>query len=161
MGSGVWRSGVLAASALALAGLTACASGSSGIGAAAPGGARVRGGQAASCVGPQVTASPTSVRPGQELHVSGRWFHSGCDDVVANGVHLETQGALTGLQVRLEQGTSRWTLAGDVDATTADGLLDLRVTLPAALRPGAATLRVTGPGLPLAPSVALSVEGGS
>lgn len=115
---------------------------------------------AASCASPQATVVPAAARPGQAVHLRGGAFIDGCDDVVANGVHLNTQAPLTGLTVRLEQGTSSWTLARDVDAATRDGVLDLTVTVPADVHPGPATLQVTGPGLPVAPSAALSVQGG-
>lgn len=115
---------------------------------------------AASCVAPHATPSPTVARPGQVVHLSGGAFFDGCDDVIANGVHVYTQAPLTGLTVRLQQGTSSWTLARDVDATTRDGVLDLQVTLPADVRPGPATLQVTGPGLGLPPSAVLSVQAG-
>ena len=113
------------------------------------------------CVAPQVSASPTSVHAGQKLHVTGRWFHSGCDDVVTNGQTSDTQRPLVGLTVRLQEGSSAWELARGVKATTRNGMLDLLVTVPAEVRPGPATLTSTGPDVGLTPSAALSVQAGS
>lgn len=115
---------------------------------------------AASCAAPQMSASPSSVHPGQELHLTGRWFHTGCDDVVANGQTSDTERPLVDLTVRLQQGSSSWTLASKVETTTRDGLLDLQVMLPDDVRPGPATLQVTGPELGLPPSTELSVQAG-
>ncbi|MGN6330186.1 MAG: hypothetical protein ACTHOD_00850 [Motilibacteraceae bacterium] len=161
------RRAVLAAGVIALAGLAGCAGAPrtadlpAPVTPARPSGTVVSGAASASCVGPVVTAAPTVASPGQPVHLTGSWFHTGCADVVANGVPVETQAPLTGLVVRLQQGASAWTLARDVDASSRDGVIDVQVTLPADVRPGPATLQVTGSGLPLAPSVTLSVQGAS
>jgi hypothetical protein len=144
---------VLAVGAIALAGLAGCAGAPrtadlpGPVTPAHPPETAASGGAAASCVGPAVTAAPTVARSGRPVHLTGSWFHTGCADVVENGVPVETQAPLTGLVVRLEQAGSTWVLAREVSAATADGLLDLRVTLPTGLRTGPATLRVAGPDL--------------
>ena len=93
--------------------------------------------------------------------MSGSWFHTGCGDERVNGAPVESPRPWTGLTVRLEQDGSTWVLARQVAARTADGVLDLPVTLPRDLRPGSATLRVVGPEPATdGPSAALVVAGG-
>lgn len=163
MDSRAGRVALLAAGAAALAGLAGCAGASptadlSDHATSHPPAPVGPGAVAASCVGPVLTATPTVARPGQSVHVTGSWFHTGCADAWANGSLVETQRPLTGLAVRLEQAGSAWVLTREVSATTGEGLLDLRVTLPTALRSGAATLRVVGPGTGTeGPSVTLTV----
>lgn len=136
------RVGTLALAVVALAGC--------GGGGGTSGGSLFGGGgttSEASCASPVASAAPATARPGRPFHLTGSWFHSGCADEVINGATVGSQEPLTGLTVRLEQGGARWVLARDVAATDRDGRLDLRLTLPADLRTGTATLRVTGPGL--------------
>ena len=40
---------------------------------------------AASCVAPSISASPTAVHVGDALTVSGRWFWADCNDVATGG----------------------------------------------------------------------------
>jgi hypothetical protein len=126
------------AAAVALIAVTACST---------------RGQSAASCVGPQLSATPSSAKAGARVHVSGEFFAANCPDTVVNG-HTEKWIPLTGLQLDVLQDQQTWTVAKGVNASGSHESFAVDVALPADLRPGPAAIHVPGYGMPVTLTIA-------
>jgi hypothetical protein len=101
-----------------------------------------------SCAAPSVTPPAESASPGRALHVSGRGFVDGCDDVGGSNsfgceAERETVTPIESVQLRLRQGSRNWSL-GKVDAGLASngrlGHAEWDVAIPIAAKLGKAFL---------------------
>lgn len=121
----------------------------------------------ASCVGPQIAVgavvpepgdpspAPTTLQPGQQIVVTGRYFHSGCEDTVAYGCTgrqppSDPEAPETGVVLTLVQGDRSWQLAtADAGGRETNYAISWQVTIPADAADGAATLRAGMATLPV------------
>ena len=113
-------------------GLTAC-------------GARGDSQGAASCVGPSLSVTPTTVQRGGTVHLFGQWLTLNCADTVVNG-QAEPWVAVTGADVVVSQDHHSWTVASGVDALGQNFVINMDVAMPTVLHPGAATIGVVEQG---------------
>lgn len=121
-----------------------------GCGGGAPGGTTS---SSASCVAPSLSATPTSVHPGDDLRVTGDYFFATCNDTAANGGQPAEPEPLTGLTVLLRQGDRTWTLAQDVDAHGRLWSIDATAPVPTDVAAGEAEVLVEDHGRPAAVTV--------
>ncbi len=94
------------------------------------------GGDAASCVGPQVSVSSATASPGETVTVSGEWLHSGCDDGSGEDEEPYTDAAVLFLQADRSIELARVDATGDRSTATVD------VIVPADAPPGAAAFAI-------------------
>jgi hypothetical protein len=93
---------------------------------------------AASCVGPSITASPTTLARGQQLTVTGQAWGTACNDTGLRPGEPALGEPATGIAVVVAQGDVRMALArGDASANYT---FRVAVTVPATFRPGVARL---------------------
>lgn len=111
------------------------------------------GGDAASCVGPQVSVSSATASPGETVTVSGEWLHSGCDDGSGEDEEPYTDAAVLFLQADRSIELARVDATGDRSAATVD------VTIPADAPPGAAALAIATTDGPCPPAAAITIDG--
>lgn len=112
---------------------------------------------AASCVAPYLEIGGREGRPallpGAEVRVEGRAFVIGCDDTGTSTVwgcsvdEPEQERPMQDIELRIRQQGRVWAL-GSTDAGTVEhnrlGHASWKVTLPAGVRPGRATLAADG-----------------
>jgi hypothetical protein len=97
---------------------------------------------AASCVGPEFTASPAVAAAGGPITVKGRFYLDGCNDTSNDGDEPPPTPPLRDVPLTLTPGDGPGVELGRFDATGELGMIAATVTLPAALRPGEATLQL-------------------
>lgn len=114
----------------------------------------------AGCVGPQIAVgetvpesgapspspSPAVMERGQLVVVSGKYFHSGCEDTVAYGclgpkAPSDPEAPLRGVVLTLQQGGNTWELAtADAGDRTGHYAVTWQVRIPNGVATGAAIL---------------------
>lgn len=121
----------------------------------------------ASCVAPQIAVgaavpepgdpspAPTTLQPGQQIRVTGRYFRSGCEDTVAYGCSgpkapADPEAPLRDVVLTLHQGDRSWRL-GTADAGNRGGqyAISWQVRIPEDVPVGAATLSAGDARLPV------------
>jgi len=90
-----------------------------------------------SCEAPNITVSPSTVRVGESVKITGRFFTDGCDDM-GKGEQIRP---LQDQDVVFSQGGKSTTLT-QVDSP--DGTIAVTVTIPASAVTGEAELQVGG-----------------
>jgi hypothetical protein len=98
-------------------------------------------GVGASCVGPQLTVTPATAEPGQQVSFSVEWLYSGCRDTNPS---TEVVKPLLDVPVEMTQG-GRSAVVGTVSGTGEHFTGALRFALPAWLRPGSAEVVLDAP----------------
>jgi hypothetical protein len=89
-------------------------------------------------VGPQLTLSVHTARPGDTVLADGKWYAADCYDMGQPG----NPPPLTGLDLSVVQGGKAWRVASDVNAVGDRYRFHVPVVVPSDLRPGLATVRV-------------------
>lgn len=102
------------------------------------------GGSSPACAGPSLSVTPTHVKPGGGVNVTGNWFQEGCRDVGVNGRMQGSTRTMHNIQIILVQESRKWTLAS-VDAG-ADASFQVQLRLPTNLSAGNAVIQAIPPG---------------
>lgn len=103
---------------------------------------------AASCVGPQLTLSKGTARPGDSITVIGHFFASSCPDTFEGGKPTPTWKPRVSMTIQVVQNAHTWIVDRMVDAEGVHASFVRTVILPTDLRDGAASISVPGSGLP-------------
>jgi hypothetical protein len=95
---------------------------------------------AKSCVAPSLTTSPTSVRVGEPMKVSGQWFWAECNDVVMRGNQPSPNAPVETVRLVLQtNGGHRFDLG--MAHPDSSGSFTVTITVPDGARPGAAQIK--------------------
>jgi hypothetical protein len=95
------------------------------------------GAAAASCVGPQVTVTPTTFAAGEEVRLQGQWFLDDCYD----GGQPGTPPATHDVEIRVvSSGAAARTVVLDTLDADDEGRIDTTLTIPADVPPGPARI---------------------